>query len=28
VVIVQLGNLILIVALPTIQQDLGAPPSA
>jgi hypothetical protein len=28
VVIVQLGNLILIVALPTIQQDLGASPSA
>ena len=27
VVIVQLGNLILIVALPTIQQDLGASPS-
>ena len=26
-VIVQLGNLILIVALPTIQQDLGASPS-
>jgi MFS family permease len=24
---VQLGNLILIVALPTIQQDLGASPS-